>query len=101
MGGIIMKRNIAWTLLTMAVLAFAFLTYTQSAASSHSSPNMAPPVVLNVNSTADIFSPGAGVVTLRSAIAAANADPSANPTVINLTVAGTYNLTLTNATEEN
>jgi hypothetical protein len=62
---------------------------------------MAPPVVINVNSTADIFSPGAGVVTLRSAIAAANADLSANPTVINLTVAGTYNLTLTNATEEN
>src|SRR5215470_4785462 len=96
-----MKRNIAWSLLTIVVLAFSFLTYTKSASSSPSSPNMAPPVTINVNSTADIFSPSAGVVTLRSAIAAANADLSANPTVINLTVAGTYNLTLTNATEEN
>jgi fibronectin-binding autotransporter adhesin len=62
---------------------------------------MAPPVVLNVNSTADILSPPAGVVTLRSAIVAANADPGANPVIINLTVAGTYNLTLANATQEN
>jgi len=62
---------------------------------------MAPPLILNVNSTADILSPPAGVVTLRSAIAAANADVSANPAVINLQPGTTYNLTLTNATQEN
>jgi hypothetical protein len=62
---------------------------------------MAPANIINVNSLSDIFNPPAGVVTLRSAIAAANADPSGNPAIINLTVAGTYNLTLTNATEEN
>jgi len=61
---------------------------------------MAPPTVFNVNSTADILSPGAGTVTLRSAIVAANADVSGNPSVINLTVAGTYTLTLANASEE-
>src|SRR5258708_7941761 len=42
-----------------------------------------------------------GVVTLRSAIVAANADVSANPSIINLQPATTYNLTLTNATQEN
>ncbi|HEY2932073.1 MAG TPA: choice-of-anchor Q domain-containing protein, partial [Acidobacteriota bacterium] len=89
-----MKRKVAWSLLTLVVLAGAFLIYTQNASSSS-------PTTLNVNSTADILSPPAGVVTLRSAIAAANADVSANPVVINLTIPGTYNLTLTNATQEN
>jgi hypothetical protein len=95
-----MKRKVALSLSMLVVSACAFLTYTQSASSSPPSPNMAPLLMFNVNSTADIFSPGSGTVTLRSAIAAANADPSANPSVINLPP-GTYSLTLTNAAEEN
>jgi predicted outer membrane repeat protein len=50
------------------------------------------PSTLNVNSTADIFNPPAGVVTLRSAIEAVNATPGSN--TINLTVAGTYRITI-------
>src|SRR5271163_2758329 len=50
------------------------------------------PAVFNVNSLADILNPGTGVVTLRSAIQAANASPGGN--TINLTVAGTYKITL-------
>jgi hypothetical protein len=64
------------------------------------------PAVFNVNSTADILSPPAGVVTLRSAIQAANATPGNN--TINLTVSGTYKITIppaspddTPATENN
>ena len=94
-----MKRNVVWPLLTLVVLLGAFLTYTKNGSSSSSNPIMAN--VINVNSLADILNPPAGVVTLRSAIVAANADGSANPTIINLTLSGTYNLTLTNATQEN
>jgi Domain of unknown function DUF11 len=50
------------------------------------------PAVFNVNSTADILNSPAGVVTLRSAIEAANATPGGN--TINLTVPGTYSITL-------
>jgi predicted outer membrane repeat protein len=50
------------------------------------------PAVYNVNSTADILNPPAGVVTLRSAIEAANATPGGN--TINLTVSGTYKITI-------
>ena len=50
------------------------------------------PAVFNVNSTADILKPAAGVVTLRSAIEAANDTPGGN--TINLTVPGTYSITL-------
>src|SRR5262249_37087024 len=53
------------------------------------------PAVFNVNSTADIFAPAAGTVTLRSAIQAANTTPG--PNTINLTVAGTYRITLPGA----
>jgi CSLREA domain-containing protein len=53
------------------------------------------PAVFNVNSTADIFAPAAGTVTLRSAIQAANTTPG--PNSINLTVAGTYRITLPGA----
>src|SRR5215831_17113142 len=97
-----MKRKIGWSLLTLVVFAGAILKYTQSAASSPSGPMMpVPPLTFNVNSTADILVPPAGVVTLRSAIVAANADLSGNPSVINLTVAGTYTSTLANGNEEN
>ncbi len=51
------------------------------------------PAVINVNSTADILNPGAGVVTLRSAIQQANTNGDASNT-INLTVAGTYRISL-------
>src|SRR5215471_10561470 len=95
-----MNTKIVSSLLILILLVFGILSYTQSASSSPSTPMMAPPTVFNVNSTADILSPGAGTVTLRSAIVAANADVSGMPSVINLTVAGTYTLTLANATEE-
>jgi hypothetical protein len=39
--------------------------------------------------------------SLRGAIIAANSDPGATPIIINLQPATTYNLTLTNATQEN
>jgi hypothetical protein len=48
--------------------------------------------VFNVNSTADILNPPDGVVTLRSAINLANQTPGDN--TINLTVAGTYKITI-------
>src|SRR5580658_1522541 len=50
------------------------------------------PAVFNVNSVADILDPTAGVVTLRSAIEAANITPGGN--TINLTVPGDYKITL-------
>lgn len=56
------------------------------------------PAVFNVNSLADIFSPPAGVVTLRSAIRAANATPGAD--IINLTVRGTYGISLAGTNEQ-
>ena len=50
------------------------------------------PAVFNVNSLLDVLNPGPGIVTLRSAIVAANATPGGN--TINLTVPGTYSITL-------
>ncbi len=55
----------------------------------------AVPTVFNVNSLADTLAPPAGVVTLRSAIQAANATPGGN--TINLTVAGDYRINLPGA----
>jgi hypothetical protein len=57
------------------------------------------PAVFNVNSLADILNPVAGTVTLRSAIEAANATPGGN--IINLTIAGTYKITIPGAGEDN
>src|SRR5215813_2800441 len=96
-----MKRQVAWSLLIIVVLAGAFLLHPRSASSSPPAVVMPPPSTINVNSAADILSPPAGVVTLRSAIAAANADLSATPVVINLQPGTTYSLTLANATQEN
>jgi hypothetical protein len=56
------------------------------------------PAVFNVNSTADILTPPSGTVTLRSAIEQANKTPGGN--TINLTVAGTYKITLLGANED-
>jgi hypothetical protein len=50
------------------------------------------PAVFNVNSLADLLTPPAGIVTLRSAIESANATAGGN--TINLTLAGTYRITL-------
>jgi predicted outer membrane repeat protein len=50
------------------------------------------PATFNVNSTADILNPPAGVVTLRSAIEQANATPGGN--TIKLTVPGVYKITI-------
>jgi predicted outer membrane repeat protein len=68
--------------------------------------NRLAPAVFNVNSVADVLNPPAGEVTLRSAIQQANATPGSN--TINLTVAGTYAITIppaapddTPATENN
>jgi hypothetical protein len=59
------------------------------------------PAVFNVNSSADILAPAPGVMTLRSAIQAANAtsDPAGN--FINLTIPGTYKITIPGAGEDN
>jgi CSLREA domain-containing protein len=56
------------------------------------------PAVFNVNSLADILNPAAGTVTLRSAIQAANSTPGGN--TINLTLPGTYAITLPGTTGE-
>jgi hypothetical protein len=57
------------------------------------------PAVFNVNSLADILNPAPGVVTLRSAISAANATPGGN--TINLTLPGTYRITLQGGNNDN
>jgi len=111
-----MKIRIA-SLLTFVVLIGAFLSYTQSASS-----NSANQPVGAVIETSNLFLPLTTTFTvdrtddtaaatactgapndcsLRGAIIAANADLSADPVVINLQPATTYNLTLTNATQEN
>ncbi|HLJ93131.1 MAG TPA: CSLREA domain-containing protein, partial [Gemmataceae bacterium] len=56
------------------------------------------PAVFNVNSLADIFNPPAGLVTLRSAIQAANTTPGDN--TINLTLPGTYKITIAGSGED-
>ena len=48
--------------------------------------------VFSVNSLADVLAPGPGIVTLRSAIQQANATPGGN--TIDLTLPGTYKITL-------
>jgi hypothetical protein len=53
------------------------------------------PAVFNVNSTADILNPPTGTVTLRSAIQQANNTPGTN--IIQLTVPGTYKITIPGA----
>ena len=115
-----MKRKVAWSLLTLVVLVGAFLTYTQSASSSSSNQRIAVPravpatsnLILPLTTTFDVdrtddtaaataCTAAPNDCSLRGAIIAANADLSADPVVINLQPATTYNLTLTNATQEN
>ena len=115
-----MKRKVAWSLLTLLFLIGASLSYTRSASSSSSKRPMAVPQ--GVPWTSNLFLPLATTLTvdrtddtaaasactaapndcsLRGAIIAANIDVSADPLIINLQPATTYNLTLTNATQEN
>jgi predicted outer membrane repeat protein len=60
--------------------------------------NRLVPAVFNVNSLADLLTPPAGAVTLRSALQAANATPGAN--TINLTLPGVYKITTVGTANE-
>ena len=115
-----MKRTLALSLVTLIVFVGALLSYTQSASSSslnqpagvlrvipRSANLFLPlPTTLTVDRTDDTAAATACTVasndcSLRGAIIAANADAGADPVIINLQAATTYNLTLTNATQEN
>src|ERR1044072_2308666 len=111
-----MKRQIALSLLTLAVLAAVTLKYTKTASSSSlnrrvtaAEASFAMPMfvtTLDVDRTDDVAAASACTVapndcSFRGAVTAANADLGATPVVINLQPATTYNLTLANATQEN
>src|SRR5215213_2230160 len=115
-----MNRRVALSLLTLAVLVGASLNYTRSASSSSSDRRMAVPrsvpktynlipifaTTLTVDRTDDtaaatVCTAAPNDCSLRGAIIAANADVSAMPVLIDLQPATTYNLTLTNAAQEN
>ncbi|HST50388.1 MAG TPA: choice-of-anchor Q domain-containing protein [Pyrinomonadaceae bacterium] len=115
-----MKRKIALSILMLAVLVGASLKRTRSASSSSfnqrtavprlstatSDLNLAFATTLTVDRTDDTAAATACTAapndcSLRGAIIAANADAGANPVIINLQPATTYNLTLTNAAQEN
>jgi hypothetical protein len=115
-----MKRKIVWSLLTLGVLFGASLGYIPSASSSSAERRMATPrafaaasnlnlalaTTLDVDRADDTAAATACTAapndcSLRGAIIAANADAGATPVIINLQPATTYNLTLTNATQEN
>ena len=115
-----MKRKIAWSLLMLVVLVGATLKYTKSAYSSSSNQHIAVArtvprtsnLLLAFDTTFDVdrtddmaaataCTAAANDCSLRGAIIAANANVSANPVIINLQPATTYNLTLSNATQEN
>src|SRR6185503_9342925 len=101
-----MKRTITWSILSLVVLFGAFLSFTQRAASQSSAPRPLFTTTFDVDRTDDTAGASACTVapndcSLRGAIIAANADPNADPVTINLQPATTYNLTLTNATQEN
>lgn len=98
-----MKRKMTWTALTLIVLVAAVLVFT-----SRSSAVLLTPLAttLDVDRTDDDAGASACTVaandcSLRGAILAANADVNADPVIINLQPATTYNLTLTNSTQEN
>src|SRR6185436_7475710 len=111
-----MIRKITLSLLACAALV-SILTYTHSASSNSSSQpigvvlkpsNLILPLTttFTVDRTDDTAAATACTgasndCSLRGAIIAANADLSADPVVINLQPATTYNLTLANATQEN
>src|ERR1043166_4439103 len=115
-----MKTKAIHSLIFFAFLGVAALRFTQSAASSPANDLSAAsraarervsffmPVTttLNVdrtddNAAASACTGAANDCSLRGAIIKANADLTANSFVINLQASTTYNLTLTNATQEN
>jgi hypothetical protein len=115
-----MKRKVTWSLFALVVLVGVSFNYTRSAASSSSdqrpavpravaiSSNLNPAFIttLTVDRTDDTAAATACTAapndcSLRGAIIAANTDVSATPVVIDLQPAATYNLTLTNPTQEN
>jgi hypothetical protein len=115
-----MKRKIMWSLITLVFLIGASLRFTQTASSSSSNQQVTAPravpgisnlampfaTTLDVDRTDDTAAATActaapGDCSLRGAIIASNADISATPVIINLAAGTTYNLTLTNATQEN
>ena len=115
-----MKRKVALSLLTLLVLIGVSLSYTQSASSNSSKRHLAVaravpaisnlilplPTTLTVDRTDDTAAATACTAapndcSLRGAIIAANTNISPDPVIINLQPATTYNLTLTNATQEN
>ena len=106
-----MKRKVTWSLLTLVALFGAFLTFTPGAASSSSNQKylyLMPllTTTFDVDRTDDTAAGTACTAapndcSLRGAIIAANTDLGADPVVINLQPATTYNLTLANATQEN
>ena len=94
-----MKSKVVWSLFTLVVLVGALLSYTRSAASSSPNPPVpAPPITFTVDRSDDTAAATACTAapndcSLRGAIVAANADVSADPAIINLQAATTYNLT--------
>lgn len=100
-----MKRKITWSVLTLAILlGGVFLNFTQHAASRSAAPLFV--TTFDVDRNDDLAGASACTVapndcSLRGAIIAANADLNADPVSINLQPGTTYNLTLTNATQEN
>lgn len=118
-----MKRKVTWSLLTFVVLVGASLNDTPSASSSSTNQRTAVPravpetsnlipafatTTFDVDRIDDTAAAAATACTaaandcsLRGAIIRANTNLSADPVVINLQPASTYNLTLSNAAQEN
>lgn len=113
-----MKSKGTWCLLALVLLTGASLKFTQTTFSSSDRPlkrsarafaapaNPLFATDLNVNRTDDTAAASAcagGIndCSLRGAIINANANVSATPVIIHLQPATTYNLTLTNANQEN
>lgn len=89
-----MKRTVAWSLLTLLVLVGASLEHAHSAFAATFDVDRTDDTAAATACTA-----AANDCSLRGAIIAANA--SGTPVTINLQPATTYNLTLSNATQEN
>lgn len=102
-----MKTKIPWLVLTLVILLAAILNFTPNAASRSEAPLPTPFVTtFDVDRNDDTAGASACTVapndcSLRGAIIAANTNLNADPVIINLQPATTYNLTLTNATQEN
>jgi HYR domain len=115
-----MNRKVTWSLITLVVLIGVSLKFTQTASSSSSkqqvtapravlrTSNLAMPftTTLDVDRTDDTAAATACTIaandcSLRGAIINANADVNPTAVIINLQPGTTYNLTLTNATQEN